>query len=131
VTLEPDRSVLYQRTLFRPGQRALFGRGTILHRGTAINESRAWDIDRFEREAFLRAGAAKPQQWGEHPFVPWLVVAGYGLGAAIPFIIRTKEFFLRVWVLVVVFVCSRVFLSVLLYAIGDLMIRLRREQPER
>jgi hypothetical protein len=38
---------------------------------------------------------------------------------------------LRPYVLVVVFVSSRIFLTLLLYAIGDLTARLRRQQPER
>lgn len=125
------RSILCERTLFRPGERALFNKGTISHRPATINESRGWDICRFEREAFLRAATAEPRQWEERPYIPWLVVAGYGLGVAIPFIIRTEEIFRRVYVLVVVFVCFRVFLNLLLYAIGDLTIRLRRARPER
>jgi hypothetical protein len=125
------RSILCQRALFRPGQRALFSSRTVLDRPTAIDESRGWDIYRFERETFLRAGAVKPRQWEEHPFVPWLAVVGYGLGVAIPFAIWPGEVILRVYVLVVVFVSSRIFLSLLLYAIGDLTARLRRGQPQR
>jgi hypothetical protein len=124
------RSILYQRALFRPVQGALFNKRTAFDRPTAINESRGRDICRFEREAFLWAGIVGPRQWEEHPFIPWLAVVGYGLGVAIPFIIWTGGF-LRVWVLVIVFVCSRIFLKLSLYAISDLRIRLRREQPER
>ncbi len=125
------RSILYQRVLFRPGQRALFNSPAIVDRPPTINEFPGWDIYRFEREAFLRACASEPRQWEEHPFIPWLVAAGYGLGVAIPFTIRTGQVFLGLYLLVVLFACFRVFLSVLGYAIRDLTSRLRREQPER
>ena len=125
------RSILYQRALFRPGQRVLFSAPAVFDRPPTMNESHGWDIYRFEREAFLRAGASEPQQWEEHPFIPWLVAAGYGLGVAVPFTIRTGEVFFGLYLMVVIFACSRVFLSVLGYAIRDLTCRLRREQPER
>jgi hypothetical protein len=123
------RSALYQRVLFRPSQHALFNRRTAFDRATAITESRGWDVYRFEREAFLQVGLAEPRQWEEHPLIPWLAVAGYGLGIAIPFFIWTGSL-LSVWILVVMFVSFRVFLTVLLYAIRDVTIRLRSEWPE-
>ena len=124
------RSILYQRALFRPGQRVLFSAPAVFDRPPTINESHGWDIYRFEREAFLRAGAGEPRQWEEHPFIPWLVAAVYGLGVAIPFAIRTGEVFVGLYIMVVIFACSRVFISVVSYAIRDLTFRLRREQPE-
>jgi hypothetical protein len=125
------RSILCQRALFCPGQRALFSNPPAFDRAPTINVSPGWDIYRFEREAFLRAGAREPRQWEGHPLIPWLAAVGYGLGVAIPFTLRTGQVFRGLYILLVVFACSRIFLSVFGYGIRDLTCRLRREQPER
>jgi hypothetical protein len=125
------RSVLCQRALFRPGQRALLSGPSASARPLTPNESHGWDIYRFERETFLLAGACEPRQWQEHPLIPWLVVALYALGVAIPFTMRLGHVFLGLYILVVLFACSRVFFSILFYAVRDSTSRLRKEQREQ
>jgi hypothetical protein len=121
------RSILYQRALFRPAQRALSSRGLVGSRPPVVSDPGDWDVYQFEREAFSRAGTSEPWQWEDRPYVPWLVAACYALGVAVPFMAGKGGFLSGAYLLIVLFAFSRVFLSVLFYAIRDLTTPRKRE----
>ena len=115
-------------------KRALFGT-VISDRPLQGTDPADWDVYRFEREAFLRAGASEPVEWEGSPWVPWLVEGGYAFGVAIPFLISnnpilhgflTDSTVIGLYIGLLTFACSRVFFSILGYGIRDSAAALRR-----
>jgi hypothetical protein len=77
------KSVQCKRALLSP---VLAGR-KISAPGAAENPA-AWDVYRFERDAFRQAGAACPREWEASPWLGRLIVVLYVLAVGVPLLLR-------------------------------------------